>query len=647
MKSSLHRCAARNLGPHPVKTAARLGAPAAILGLGALYLHPLQAQIAPALPPEIQSQTAQSPGARVETMDVLPASKIARGLGFNLKFSNQWEFARAKAVGATQVRFQFDWPSVERTRGALKLTPAMARALDLCAQNGLEPLIVAAYAPLAKPIGELTLRADTPAGARSLPVSGAALSLLDPPACHVLLADGTQIVAEGRWAYYGALIESVDGTQNPTNFGNAGPNEAANGVPNNGRNGIPNDGRNGGGDVPNGGIEARNGTLNLAAKTDIALPAGAVLRVNQLLYPSVATPNGDDASLVAYGRYARFLAREIAARGLRGQVELWNEPPWIHDRWDARGGFYDAPPPGISAVSPNPGMLDQFLQGEAPPPGVSFVWGGSNKSGGRGLGARRGGVTAAQLSRVSADAIHPYGDAPETHAWNPAALRAGIRGDGAALVGTNLGSNFKVLRQNQLAAARRGDPSPAIIASEIGYRGGDETQRTRYDLRAFLISLALGVERVNFYKLADKPNKYGFIDEPTQAPLPVYRSFESLMATINALPKADATARFEVAAAPTIAAYRGSFPLTVIPIAAPGRWLMATYQRTFAAPPQKWDAVPSPAPASVQMRVPTGFRVQKVWNLNGGAALPFQTAPGAVNYAVSDDPVMVEMSAAP
>lgn len=542
-------------------------------------------------------------GTRVEMMDVLPAAKIARGLGFNLKFSNEWEFARAREAGAIEARMQFDWPSVERAPGNLQLTPQMARALDLCVQNNLEPLVIAAYAPLARPIGELTVAGDVPAGSTEIPVRGAALSLVKTPLCHVLGVDGKQIVAEGRWAYYGAFIDSVE----------------------------------------------QPGTLRLAAKTNRDLPAGTKLRVNQLLYPSVATTDADDPSLVAYGRYARFLASEIAARGLRGHVELWNEPPWIHDRWDARGGFYDTVPPNISGVSPNPGMLDQFLDGPAPPAGVSFVWGGSHKSGGRGLGARRGGVTAAQLQRVSADALHPYGDSPETHAWNPEAMRRGAAFSDLALPGTNEQSNMKLLRQNQLAATRRGQPSPRIVATEIGHLGGDETQKTRYDMRAFLIYLSLGMDRINFYRLADKPGKFGFIDETTRAPKPVFTAFQSFMAQIGAAagPNQSPITRFDIEDVPAVSRYRGSFPLTVIPIAAPNRWLMVSYQRTFARAGQKWDDVPSPAPASVEWRVPPGYGATKAWNLVSGEAVALASRRNSVSCEVSDDPVAVEMVVAP
>ncbi len=575
-------------------SAPRLAILAVVLGLGALAT--------PSLRPLWADKNARDErdgiGSRVEMMEVLPVSKVARGLGFNLKFSNEWEFARAREVGASEARMQFDWPAVEKQRGQLKLTPQMACALDLCVQNRLEPLVLAAYGPRALPIGELTVAADVAAGSYEIPVRGAALSRLNPPFCHLLRGDGKQIVAEGKWAYYGALIDRVD---------------------------------------------ARSGTIQLAAKTNLDLPAGAVLRVNRLLYASVATSDADDASLVAYGRYARFLAREIAARGLQGRVELWNEPPWSHDRWDARGGFYDTPPRGISAVSPNPGMLDQFLNGEAPPGGVSFVWGGSHKSGGRGLGARRGELSASQLRNVSADALHPYGDSPESHAWNPQALRAGEKFSDLALIGANAQSNLKVLRQNQIAAQKRGDLAPRIVASEVGHPGSDETQNTRYNLRAFLIYLSLGIDRINFYKLADKPGKFGFIDEPTQAPKLAFRSFKALMAQIDALP--DAPTRFDAEAVPSVSAVRGTFPLTVIPIAAKDRWLMVTYQRTFAAAPQKWDDVPSPASANVQLRVPDGYRVQKVWNLVSGDAVDFETSRGAVSYGVSDDPIAVDLAA--
>ncbi len=539
---------------------------------------------------------------RIESLDALPAAKIARGLGFNVTIGNEWEFSRAKEAGAIEARMQFDWPSVEKTAGVFVLPPKMARALDLCAQNELQPLIIAAYGPAYRAISPLVMREDVPAGSFFLPVSGD-LGAVDVPRCHILQADGQHIVAQGRWAYYGALIKSVD---------------------------------------------LENQRLQLAAKTSVALPKGTVLRVNRLLYASVVTQNADDPSLVAYGRYARFLASEIGKRGLTGRVELWNEPPWIHDRWDARSGFYDDVPREINAISPNPGMLDHFLNGETPPPNVSFVWGGANKSGGRGLGARRGDLTPAQKRNVSADGLHPYGNMPESHAWDPALLRERAPFPTLALPGTNLTSNMKILRSNQIAAQNRGALYPAMSATEIGEFGPDETLRTRHNLRAFLTYLSLGFNRINFFKLADKPTGYAFIDRQTQQPLPPFVAFKALMQKIEAIKAVPAP--FDARDLPAVVSYRGTFPLLTVPIvgrtrgAAKNSILMVAWQRTFPEGNGKWKEVPSPDAAPVQLRVPLKMRVVRVWNLVSGADVAFTSQNRSLNYSVSDDPIAVELA---
>ena len=118
------------------------------------------------------------------------------------------------------------------------------------------------------------------------------------------------------------------------------------------------------------------GTLTLSSALRAALPAGTSLTVNEVLYPSPITASPADPSVIAYAHYAEYLAKQINAYGLKGEVELWNEPTWGADCWDNRRNCYDVDP-GIAgelpAYNPNYGFV-AVLQALPPVSGVSFVW---------------------------------------------------------------------------------------------------------------------------------------------------------------------------------------------------------------------------------------------------------------------------------
>lgn len=259
--------------------------------------------------------------------------------------------------------------------GALALTPSLQDALNWCQKYALEPLVVAAYGPPSAPIATLTVTADVVSGAYVIPVSGTAglpsnSGGVDAPihACHVgRSSDNAQIVSVGKWGPAGALIDAVD---------------------------------------------TGAGTITLAAKTNVALSADTVLTVNQLRYASAATQSGTEASWIAYARYAKFLADQIGALGLKGRVELWNEPAWQDDPWAHRQSFYDTTPSGVTARSPNFGMLHAVLDHTLPAT-VRYSWGGSHKSGTGSVFSDSSGLPAATqvqvAATVSSEGTHPYG----------------------------------------------------------------------------------------------------------------------------------------------------------------------------------------------------------------------------------------------
>ncbi|MBN2455382.1 MAG: hypothetical protein JXB29_02405 [Sedimentisphaerales bacterium] len=265
--------------------------------------------------------------ATVEYMPAVSAVQFKDGLGFNVNPRNRWELEMAKNAGATEVRFQASWERVEDMDGVYSMmrTIDYNSALNWCVELGLQPLIIAAYAGPRENIGTFTVAATVPGGSTNISLLES-VGYINPPYCHILKSDGSQIVPTGKWGYYGALIHSVDN---------------------------------------------QNNSINLAASTNVTLPAGTKLIVNRLRYDSCPTCDPCNSSIQAYGNYAKYIASEIANKSLTGRVELWNEPPWAHDPWDNRRSFYDVAPVELTSKSPNPGFA-QNLKSASLPPNVRF-----------------------------------------------------------------------------------------------------------------------------------------------------------------------------------------------------------------------------------------------------------------------------------
>ena len=544
----------------------------------------------------------------IEPLTSLDAPRITDGLGWNVTLTNEWEFAKVQAAGGKEVRIQFGWPSVESMTGTLSLTNQFKNALSWCQKYGLQPLIVAAYGPPYSNLINVTVTSATPVGSYVIPVTPVSgqLSSVIPPYCHVLQSNGSQIVAEGKWAYYGAIIDSV----------NTGAS-----------------------------------SITIGAATTVALPAGTTLTIKQLLYPSVATGVATDPSLVAYARYVRYLAGQIAAYGLTGKVEVWNEPPWTHDPWDHRGAFYDTVPGGITTTSPNWGMLDGLLN-DSPPTGVRYTWGGSHKSGFRGVMEKpMPVVTQAQVANaVPSGGWHPYGNTPEDHAWYPGLLLSAGNVFTTQLVGTNASSNFKSDRKVAANNLINLGWTATEQVSETGLFTADELMKARFNLRTFLVMMCLGpapqLERMNFYRLADVAGGYGFINSTTQAELPSYTAMKGLMNDVAAMGVAPVS--YTTADLPTVTApYSGYFPLTTIPVA--GRssstdtqnsFLFMAYQRSYGA---VWTSLASPPAVPITVNLPPGTGAQAAWDLVTRQPVSFSISGSTVTYAVADNPVALKI----
>ena len=556
----------------------------------------------------------QAPVIQAAPVEVLPttsAGGLAGSLGFNVDPNRPWQFDLAKRSGATEVRFQASWDKTENAKTGELRPGNLAVALEEARRLNLEVLVVAAYGSPRSVVGRFTVVEDAAAGARTLHLQEG-LDAIVPITSHVQREPGGRLVASGKEAYYGALIHAVD---------------------------------------------TDAGTIELAAGLEGPLHAGEVLRINELRYPTAASDAAVDPSVQAYARYVRFLADTIAEAGVRGRVEVWNEPPWTNDRWDTRGAFYDDPPPGVLDASINKGFAEA-LRGDRPPTGVSYVWSGTHKSGfnsllGGNLGAP---LTAVEAERsFTAEAFHPYGNNPEDAAFDTAKLLSGVHFSEAALPGTNAGSNFKFARGLELRNRSERGFGLGQDLSETGLATSDQAQKARFNTRQLLTYRALGFDRINFYRLVDDGSGYGLSDrsgEPGQA----LESLTGLVDRFDAFrydalsdaPLPDALTAPHLA--PVVLQHDASAPLAAA--AYTGRHTAeqqadslayALWQRTFATD-APWTELASPAAATAVLQLPFGQRLTSVENAVTGAAVAAEElGDGRLRVPVTDDPLILVM----
>lgn len=552
-------------------------------------------------------------------MPPVPAVELSTGLGFNVDPANPWELQMAKDAGAIEVRMQPSWSSVENMSGQLALPAVFKSSLSSMASLGLQPLLVAAYGPPYASLGTVTLSSAASTGQSVLHLQpSAVLSQAKPNQDLILEPNKTQIVAVGHWSYGGALIAGI--TSN---------------------------------------------TLTLASPLTVNLSQGAQLQINHVAYP----PAGDttaDPSVKAYVRYVTFLADQVASYGLTGRVEIWNEPKWTHDPWD--GGiacYYSSPPSGTSCHSPNMAFA-RALFDVTPPASVRFNWGGTHKTGSRSLIAGANSPigmvpTKAQiLGSVSSESFHPYGPTPETHAWDPACLTASTTTasnlfKNCTLSGENTGSNVKL--EAFFSAQHLASDGWTIERNitELGIDTANDAARTRYLLRAYLTYHAMGMRRVNFYRLADgaaNTQNYGIVDKTTRKPFPAYNAIKAFMGDVGSL--SGAALPVQSKDLPSVASYEGksTWPLMVVPIvgrpdasAAGNTVLLALWQRTYlTGNVTAFENITSPPAAVVDVHIPAALHLSGAWSLaDRSPVTPYCGSTSSdIKVLVADDPVVVE-----
>jgi hypothetical protein len=577
----------------------------------------------------------------VEQLGAIAVSQAVNGLGFNVTAGNNWEFQMAAAAGATHARYQCSWITTENQTPPPNNTIASPQftlqsdceaGLASAASAGIHSTIVAAYGSPYHQILTVTVPNGAPAGATSLDVQfasgvgGDALSSMAPFYDTIISASEAQIT--NKHAYPGGLITGVTLTD-PT-----------------------------------------HASLTLASRLTSTLPGNTTTQyvINQYLYPPPASFSPTDPSVLAYARYAEFLASKISASGVVGEVEIWNEPPWSDDPWDDRYDFYDNQPVPVSpgpqkTYLPDWGFAAALQSQTSPVPGATYNWGGTEKSGFNSMLnpqmlANTGASFRQPNSIVTTESFHPYGNNPEDLLWNEPCLEATINPYPAAAksyttCNFSVGPNTAYAVQESLIQ-RSINPTWGIDhnITETGFQGsaGDDLHKARFVMRQFIGYQAAGVTPVQFYRLYDtSAQNYSFVNptanaDGTHSPLPALTALTGLMADLGKIKLGPVTS-YSSANLPSIVNYRGTYPLDTVSFVgsrtgdAINSVLFAVWQRSNTS--GTWATLSSPAPAPVTIQIPAGVNVIAVVNLDTRSAISYTTSGRQITFEVSDDPLEV------
>jgi hypothetical protein len=572
-----------------------------------------------------------------ENLGAITASHVYSGLGWQVSPSVEEEFAAAADAGASHVRVDAcTWSTIEaqsappnNVSSGYSLTPMCISALTFAKKYDLKPTLLAAYGSPFHRILALTLSSKAASGATTLSVEyasgvgGETLSNIEYPKAYVVDAKGERLTT--RYSYSGALVSGVKLTSGTT------------------------------------------ATLTLASALIVDLPVGTTLYVNEVLYPSAVTGSANDPSVVAFAHYAEFLASQIKAYGLTGDVELWNEPAWGQDCWDNRRSCFDNDPklPGeLGPYYPNYGFV-AALQHATPISGVTYVWAGTNKSGGADVLAQpmlqyTGESFKQPQANVISESFHPYGSNPEDAMWiEPCLASAGLKWQSCNMI-PEFNSNM-VNTEGLDLAARLAGSSYGInhVITETGASSlyTDASHLPRFIMRQYLGYMANNFNYVDFYRLTDPsiPGQTGFSfitlasNKQSFTPLPSYTALAGFISDLLPMKAAPATS-YPASSLPSIASYSGTYNLDHVSIVgsregdSTNSILFALWQRSFVA--EKcgtsdpcWGTVAQPEDALVTVTIPNGLKIAQALNLDTREAVSYTQSGSKVKLYVSDDPI--------
>jgi hypothetical protein len=500
-----------------------------------------------------------------------PASQAQLGFNMGASFTNLTAFAAMKATGATIARWQPAWGGVENySSGDLSLGSATEASLAYTAQNGIQPLAVCGYGPPYSNVFDLTVgSAGAKTGDYTIPVSGSVASV-DTPLDYVMLTGNAQIVKEGKWGYYGALIASIN---------------------------------------------TSNNTITLASALTDNLPAGTKLVVNRLRYASPADQSLTDPSLIAYFRYCGFVADRIAANGNTGWVSIWNEPPWTHDPWDARGKFYDTAPAGMNDDTGMKMFLQYALTINNLPLSVRIINGSTDRAGENGLLSQDLNPTSTTVAdNIDAEGIHPYGNLPDSAMWDSAEPNS-AESEYALLNPKVNAANFDTLSYGDAQT----NSGLNVIATEVGTPEPNDLRQAVWLTRRVATSWGSNVIPVLYeFDNADGSN-YGVWNSKTDTPRLAYYSLQRMMNLVKGLGGSGGV----TSSVPSFIGYSGGqWPPYATAVYGKDETLLLVWQRTGYNSYTTWDTIPTPATYSAKFDLPAGDQVVSATDLITGTSVP-------------------------
>ena len=268
--------------------------------------------------------TAQT-SSQVVNVGTVTAQQVSQGLGFACDATVEWEWAAVAAAGGRHCRLQDTWgqtegqtPAPENKSTGYHTAPYVETAYGLAKRYGIHPTLVTGYIAPFHPVVGVTIPAGAPVGATSITVQFA-LGVNGSTLANVT-ALNTHICPDSL-ARGGALNPSMSPCSSQFQFRAYPSGVLITSVQH---------------------IDATHAVLGLASAVKHAIPADqTIYGIQTDLYPSANNQSPTSVSNVAYGNYVAWLASDMAAHGLTGDVEMWNEPPKINYAWGFRHAMYD------------------------------------------------------------------------------------------------------------------------------------------------------------------------------------------------------------------------------------------------------------------------------------------------------------------
>jgi hypothetical protein len=552
----------------------------------------------------------------IEVYGSVPAIQVYNGLGTNITNTNSWEYTAAQAAHITWGRFDCGWTSVELIKGTYTLPSACSQGLSSSSTYGVHPIVDALYGPPYTTIATGTLTTSTTTGSTTPAITVSTGSL------STLVNGQTELLMSPQWSskasYSGALITGLSGT-----------------------------------------------TFTMASAATSNFSSGAAMSVNLLFYPPILIPSGQgynayrsNASALAYVNFAHYLAQQVAAASLTGEVSLWNEPPWSGDPWDMGPNLYNTPPSNGAIEPGTPGLgIEVPLYAAnlgASVTGVPYDNGYTETSGWVGslffpnLIPWQSNVFTYK-TQFATESFHPYGNNPEDATWlGTSCLQANLSNlnniyAACTPTGAVEGSSEKTAVAASMVASAWGGVGHSITETGLATATGTSTQVTRFEERQFLTFQALGVTPVVFYRLYDTSGQgFGWFASEGN-PNPVYTAFQGLMIDIGSIANSP-VAPYSACMMPRVSSYTGYYPLATMTFVGStsgnhaNSLLYYSWQRTYGS---TWVDVSSPSTVNVSVVVPTGLTVSSVKDMLTGASVSYTFTSQTLTYPVADDPIEV------